>query len=166
MLYADQKTYLVELLMKQDQMSMAASVESRVPFLDHPLVEFSTRLPDRMKLRGRQGKYIVKKAAESLLPAHILYRPKMGFPTPLRSWLLDPRAAGLFGMIMAQDGFVSQLLDRTQIGGLIERHKSGREDATDRLWRLLNLEVWGGIFFLGRSGRYADGLMRPATAAV
>jgi asparagine synthase (glutamine-hydrolysing) len=166
MLYADQKTYLVELLMKQDQMSMATSIESRVPFLDHPLVEFAARVPDRLKLRAGQGKYIVKKAAESLLPRRILYRPKMGFPTPLRSWLLDPRAASLFGLIAAPDSFVNQLLDRTAIDALIERHRGGREDATDRLWRLLNLEVWGGTFFLGRRGRYGEGWMRPAAAAV
>jgi asparagine synthase (glutamine-hydrolysing) len=96
LLYADQKTYLVELLMKQDQMSMAASVESRVPFLDHEFVEFAARVPQHMKLRRVQGKtegkYIVKKAIEGLVPHEIIYRKKMGFPTPLRQWLLDPRA--------------------------------------------------------------------------
>src|ERR1700720_4629820 len=100
MLYTDQKTYLVELLMKQDQMSMAASIESRVPFLDHEFVEFSTRVPERLKLRranGKtEGKYIVKKAIEGLVPHEIIYRTKMGFPTPLREWLRDPRADHLF----------------------------------------------------------------------
>src|ERR1035441_10580249 len=67
LLFADQKTYLVELLMKQDQMSMATSVESRVPFLDHEFVEFSTRVPQHMKLRHGEGKYIVKKAIEGLV---------------------------------------------------------------------------------------------------
>ena len=69
MLYADQKTYLVELLMKQDQMSMACSIESRVPFLDHTLVEFAARIPDRLKIRGGVQKYIFKKAVEDLLAA-------------------------------------------------------------------------------------------------
>ena len=87
MLYADQKTYLVELLMKQDQMSMACSIESRVPFLDHQLVEFAATVPDRMKLRGGIGKYILKRAVEDILPRDIVYRKKMGFPTPLRQWL-------------------------------------------------------------------------------
>ena len=91
MLYADQKTYLVELLMKQDQMSMACSIESRVPFLDHTLVEFSTRIPNRLKIHGATQKYILKKAVEDLLPRNIVYRKKMGFPTPIRQWLLDPR---------------------------------------------------------------------------
>ena len=82
MLYTDQKTYLVELLMKQDQMSMASSIESRVPLLDHTLVEFAAAIPDRLKLRGAESKYIFKKAVEDALPREIVYRPKMGFPTP------------------------------------------------------------------------------------
>src|SRR3982751_3171927 len=68
MLYADQKTYLVELLMKQDRMSMASSIESRVPFLDHTFVEFSARVPDHLKIREKSGKYIMKRAVEDLLP--------------------------------------------------------------------------------------------------
>ena len=91
MLYADQKTYLVELLMKQDQMSMACSIESRVPFLDHQFVEFAATVPDRMKLRGGVGKYILKRAVEDILPREIVYRKKMGFPTPLRQWLMEPQ---------------------------------------------------------------------------
>src|SRR5690606_36055001 len=83
MLYTDMKTYLVELLMKQDQMSMSASIESRVPFLDHSFVEFAAGVPDDLKLNGSTGKYIFKKVAESLIPHDIIYRKKMGFPTPL-----------------------------------------------------------------------------------
>ena len=87
MLYADLKTYLVELLMKQDQMSMAASIESRVPFLDHELVEFAARLPDSWKLRGFTTKRILRSAAADLLPREILERPKMGFPVPFADWM-------------------------------------------------------------------------------
>ncbi len=72
-LYADQKTYLVELLMKQDQMSMAASIESRVPFLDHTLVEFAAQMPDRLKIRGRKQKHILKAAVERFASAR--HRP-------------------------------------------------------------------------------------------
>jgi asparagine synthase (glutamine-hydrolysing) len=82
LLYADIKTYLVELLMKQDQMSMAASVESRVPFLDHHLVEFSARLPDEWKLSGLTTKRVLRLAMNGVLPKSILNRPKMGFPVP------------------------------------------------------------------------------------
>ena len=98
-LYADQKTYLVELLMKQDQMSMAASIESRVPFLDHTLVEFAAQMPDRLKIRGRKQKHILKAAVSDLLPRGIVHRRKMGFPTPLTDWLCDPRAEPLYAAL-------------------------------------------------------------------
>ena len=87
LLYADMKTYLVELLMKQDQMSMAASIESRVPFLDHRLVEFAAGLPARMKLRGFTTKRILREAVRGILPAEILTRKKMGFPVPFGIWM-------------------------------------------------------------------------------
>ena len=89
LLYADIKTYLVELLMKQDQMSMAASIESRVPFLDHKLVEFAATLPDEWKLSGFTTKRVLRESMKGLLPESILNRPKMGFPGAVRG--LDAR---------------------------------------------------------------------------
>src|SRR5205085_10680954 len=86
LLYADIKTYLVELLMKQDQMSMAASIESRVPFLDHTLVEFAAGLPDEWKLSGWTTKRVLRESMKGLLPESILNRPKMGFPVPFSGW--------------------------------------------------------------------------------
>src|SRR6266852_9850140 len=86
LLYADIKTYLHELLMKQDQMSMAASIESRVPFLDHKLVEFTSSLPERLKLRGWTTKYVLRQSMKGVLPEAILSRPKMGFPVPIGAW--------------------------------------------------------------------------------
>jgi asparagine synthase (glutamine-hydrolysing) len=162
MLLADQKTYLVELLMKQDQMSMATSIESRVPFLDHEFVEFSTRVPDHMKLRNGEGKYIVKKAIEGLVPHEIIYRTKMGFPTPLRQWLLDPKADGLFRILRAKDGLLAQFIDAAQLDGLIDRQRSGAEDATDRIWRLLTLQLWGDLWITGKREERWDGLMAAA----
>lgn len=150
MLYADQKTYLVELLMKQDQMSMAASIESRVPFLDHPLAEFAAAVPEDLKLRGKTGKYIVKKAAEGLLPREIIYRRKMGFPTPLRDWLLRPESAELMSYLQSPGGLLASLTDKGALAGLLERHRKGVEDSTDRIWRLLNLQLWGDIHLTGR----------------
>jgi len=149
-LYADQKTYLSELLMKQDQMSMAASIESRVPFLDHPLVEFAARIPDNLKIRGRTQKYVLKEAVGDLLPHDIVHRKKMGFPTPLRKWLLDPRAEPLYTALRSRDGLLATYFDRRALDALIDRHRSGREDATDRLWRLINLQCWGDLFLTGR----------------
>jgi len=152
MLYSDQKTYLVELLMKQDQMSMACSLESRVPFLDHQFVEFAARVPDRLKLRGGVGKYILKRAVEDLLPRDIVYRKKMGFPTPLRQWLMDPRADALVARIQDRDGLLAPYLDFPYWNDLLARHRSGREDATDRIWRLLNLQIWGSTFITNKAG--------------
>jgi len=165
MLFADQKTYLVELLMKQDQMSMATSIESRVPFLDHEFVEFSRRVPDRLKLRGKEGKYIVKKAVEDLLPREIVYRPKMGFPTPLKQWLRDPRAEGICAALTARDGLLATCCDRRRIEELVERQKSGRYDATDRIWRLLNLQIWGDVFLTGKGETRWEGLAGAAAMA-
>lgn len=162
MLYTDQKTYLVELLMKQDQMSMACSIESRVPFLDHPFVEFAARVPDRLKARGGVGKYILKKAIEDLLPHEIIHRKKMGFPTPLREWLRDPKAGVLFEILRGRNGLLGSYLDRSEIDRLLERQQSGQEDVTDRIWRLLNLELWGGLYLGNKKDDWWDGLMQGA----
>lgn len=143
LLYADQKTYLAELLMKQDQMSMAASIESRVPFLDHTFVEFASRVPQQYKLNGSTGKYLVKKVAEQLIPHSAIYRKKMGFPTPLRLWLRDARMQPALDSMLDRDGFLASVVDVNAVQPMLERHRSGQLDATDRLWRLLNLHVWG-----------------------
>ncbi len=157
MLFADKKTYLMELLMKQDQMSMAASIESRVPFLDHDFVEFSCGMPAHLKLRGRTAKYALKEAVKDLLPPEIVHRVKMGFPTPLKAWLHDPESAWLYEFLDERDGFVSQSLDRAEVRKLIQRHREGVEDATDRIWNLLNLQFWGDVFLNGKRERWMSG---------
>ncbi len=162
MLYVDQKTYLVELLMKQDQMSMACSIESRVPFLDHPFVEFAARVPERLKVRGGSGKYILKRAVEDLLPHDIIYRKKMGFPTPLRQWLREPAAAPLLAALRDRDGLLAHYVDSKALDDLLARQVSGGEDVTDRIWRLLNLQIWGDLFITGRRERWQDGLLAAA----
>jgi asparagine synthase (glutamine-hydrolysing) len=149
MLYADQKTYLVELLMKQDQMSMACSIESRVPLLDHTFVEFAMRVPDRLKIRGGEQKFILKRAIDDLLPREIVHRRKMGFPTPIRAWLAAPEAEPFVSGLSSRDGFLASCLDLNEVAAVIARHRSGFEDATDRIWRLLNLQLWGQMFLSG-----------------
>ncbi len=159
LLYADQKTYLVELLMKQDQMSMAASIESRVPFLDHVFVEFSAGVPDHLKVRGGSGKYILKQAVANLLPPEILLRKKMGFPTPLRTWLSGAGAVPILAALREPEGLLAEHLDRRALLALLDDHERGRIDATDRIWRLLNLQLWGRIFVNGdRESRLATAL--------
>ncbi len=162
LLYADKKTYLVEFLMKQDQMSMAASIESRVPFLDHHLVEFASRIPPHLKLHGKTGKHILKEAIGDLLPADIIHRKKMGFPTPLKKWLLSPSASHLYDFLLEKDSVLSEYLDRAALQNLITRHRNGSEDATDRVWNLLNLQMWGDIFLNGRRERWVEGMFPPA----
>jgi asparagine synthase (glutamine-hydrolysing) len=149
LLYADLKTYLHELLMKQDQMSMATSVESRVPFLDHKLVEFTCRLPERLKLRGGTTKYILRQSMKGVLPDAILARPKMGFPVPIGSWF-----RGSFKSIVSEYLLSSRALDRgifcpEFVRDLAARHQLGGEDHSERLWSLINFEIWQRQFFDG-----------------
>jgi asparagine synthase (glutamine-hydrolysing) len=166
LLYADQKTYLVELLMKQDQMSMACSIESRVPFLDHVFVEFASSVPPHMKQRGKEGKYILKKAVGDLLPESIIYRRKMGFPTPIRDWLLGDRGRTLVNYLRDPDGILATYVNSDFVEDLLEKHYSGKYDATDRIWRLLNLQLWGDMYLTGRREQFWEGLMRvPASTA-
>jgi asparagine synthase (glutamine-hydrolysing) len=142
LLYTDTKTYLVELLMKQDNMSMAASIESRVPFLDHPLVEFAVNIPQNLQLGGFTGKRILKKAVEDLLPHSILHRPKLGFPTPWSRWLAGPQLDVIRKLLLEPRSMERQMFQRSAVERLFEEHRSGHRDHSDRIWRLLNLELW------------------------
>src|SRR5579862_6156165 len=142
LLYTDIKTYLVELLMKQDQMSMAASIESRVPFLDHELVEFTASIPAQYDTKGLAGKFILKSAVEDVLPRDIVYRQKMGFPTPWAFWLAGPQLDDLERLLLEprtreRGYFKSDVVQR-----LFAEHRAGRRDHGNRIWRLLNLELW------------------------
>jgi asparagine synthase (glutamine-hydrolysing) len=146
LLYLDIKTYLVELLMKQDQMSMAASIESRVPFLDHTLVEFAARLPARLKVRMLSGKYLLRRAMAGRLPAGVLRRTKKGFPTPIRPWLrttlFDRLARVLTDGRMAE----RRLVRPDSVRELLQRHRRGDSAATEGCWRLLTFELWCRAF--------------------
>jgi asparagine synthase (glutamine-hydrolysing) len=146
LLYADTKTYLHELLMKQDQMSMAASIESRVPFLDHKLVEFSARLPERMKLRGATTKYVLRESMKGLLPAEILKRPKMGFPVPVGSWFRAEHAGVVDEYLLSERALDRGIFDPVFVRTLVARHQAG-ENHAERLWALVNFEMWQRQFF-------------------
>jgi asparagine synthase (glutamine-hydrolysing) len=151
LLYADMKTYLVELLMKQDQMSMAASIESRVPFLDHKLVEFASSLPDAWKLSGLTTKRVLREAMKGVLPASILNRPKMGFPVPLGAWLRGPWNAVASDVLLDRRSRERGIIDPAGVEQLLRDHASGRINGTDRIWSLLNLELWFRTF-IDRTG--------------
>ena len=151
MLYADLKTYLHELLMKQDQMSMAASLESRVPFLDHKLVEYSALLPARMKIRGaRTTKYVLRRSMKNLLPTEILTRPKMGFPVPVGAWFRGPFRGVLDEYVLGPRAQGRGLFDREFVRRLVRGHEAG-EKHDERLWALVNFEIWMRRFIDGEA---------------
>jgi asparagine synthase (glutamine-hydrolysing) len=151
LLYADTKTYLHELLMKQDQMSMAASIESRVPFLDHPLVEFASSLPERLKLRGWTTKYILRQAMRDMLPPEILSRRKMGFPVPVGAWFKGPYRGIVDEFVLGERASARGLFKREAVQRLVAAHNSGAEKHDERLWMLVNWEIWQRIFLDGEA---------------
>jgi len=142
LLYTDIKTYLVELLMKQDQMSMAASIESRVPFLDHVLVEYTASIPAKYAIKGLSGKHILKEAVEDLLPHDIIYRKKMGFPTPWAYWLAGPQLNDLEKMLLSPRTLERGFFQPEAVKQMFAEHRANRRDHGNRIWRLLNLETW------------------------
>jgi asparagine synthase (glutamine-hydrolysing) len=162
LLYADLKTYLVELLMKQDQMSMASSIESRVPFLDHRLVEFAAALPPRMKLRGFKTKWILREAVREILPPEILSRPKMGFPVPFALWMKDQWQGVARDVLLDRRTRERGIIDPQAAERLIAAHASGAQDGGDALWSLINLELWYRTFIDGDGPQV---LAAPAASA-
>jgi asparagine synthase (glutamine-hydrolysing) len=151
LLYTDIKTYLIELLMKQDSMSMAASIESRVPFLDHELVEFAARIPQRVQIEGMAGKRILKKAMAGLLPPEILHRKKLGFPTPWRRWMAGPQLDAVQNLLLDSRSRSRALFKPTAVEQLFGEHRARYRDHGDRIWRLLNLELWHRVCLEGES---------------
>ncbi|HLA11558.1 MAG TPA: asparagine synthase (glutamine-hydrolyzing) [Pyrinomonadaceae bacterium] len=152
LLYADIKTYLHELLMKQDQMSMAASIESRVPFLDHKLVEFTCGLPERLKLRGGTTKYILRESMKGVLPQAILSRSKMGFPVPVGAWFRGAYSSVIDEYILSERAMSRGVFNADFVRKLVKRHQMGGENHDERLWALVNFEIWQRQFFDGEGG--------------
>ncbi|MBV8404511.1 MAG: asparagine synthase (glutamine-hydrolyzing), partial [Gammaproteobacteria bacterium] len=150
LLYADVKTYLHELLMKQDQMSMAASIESRVPFLDHPLTEWVATLPQAMKLRGTTTKWILRQAMQGRLPAPILTRRKMGFPVPVGAWLRGAWRPLLGEYVTGGRARERGLFDAGTVERIVAEHLQGINHA-ERLWALLTFEIWARVFLDGET---------------
>jgi asparagine synthase (glutamine-hydrolysing) len=165
MLYADINSYLIELLMKQDQMSMAASIESRVPFLDHELVEFTARIPARHSIRGMAGKFILKQAVDDLLPRSIVYRKKMGFPTPWEYWLAGPQLDEVEGMLLDPRSVERGFFRADAVRRLFAEHRTKSRDHGNRIWRLLNFEMWQRVM-IDREPFEAVSLGRSTAAAV
>jgi asparagine synthase (glutamine-hydrolysing) len=145
----DLQTYLHELLMKQDQMSMAASIESRVPFLDDRLVEHVAALPSDLKVRMWQTKAIFREAVRDLIPPDILARKKMGFPVPVGRWLREGFWPVVQEFVLSPRATSRGLFDRASLARMADEHRAGRGRHGDRLWLLVNLEIWQRIFCEG-----------------
>ncbi len=150
MLGVDMATQLPDdLLMLTDKMSMATSLECRVPLLDNDLVELAAQMPSAHKIRGRELKYVMKKALADVLPADILYRKKRGFGAPLGAWLKHELSTVLTSVLSRQAVTKRGLFDWECIDRMIKLHESNRADHTDHILSLLNLELWCRIYLDG-----------------
>ena len=135
--------------MKQDQMSMSMSIESRVPFLDHVLVEFAARLPHRLKLNGLTTKRILREAIRGLVPPEILTRRKMGFPVPFSGWVRGPWNNVAREVLLDRRSCQRGLINPAAVETLLDEHRTGRRAGGDAIWALMNLELWYRTFIDG-----------------
>ncbi len=157
---ADLSGYLpLDILTKVDRMSMAHSIEARVPLLDHPLVEFAATIPPELQLRGETGKYLFKRAMEGILPAETVHRAKRGFAVPLARWFRGRLAGAVRDLLLSRRARERGLLAPAAVERLLTLHARGR-DLDLQLWTLMSLELWCRLFLDG-DGRAAP---RPAIA--
>jgi asparagine synthase (glutamine-hydrolysing) len=132
-------------------MSMAASIESRVPFLDDQIIEHVAALPSSFKVRGWQTKALLRAAVKSLVPPVILSRRKMGFPVPVGRWLRGGFQPLVNEFVLGPRALRRRLFNDTALRQLAAEHASGAARHGDRLWLLINLEIWQRIFQDGES---------------
>ena len=156
MQHVDLKSWLVDdLLIKADKMTMANSVELRVPFLDHRVVEFAATIPATMKMRGRTVKWILKKAMQDKLPQEILQRKKVGFPTPLALMFRKDMTGYLNNLLLSKAAYIHDYFDRSAVERLIGEHGQKTADHHKVLWQLLVLEEWHRAF-IGESQKVSS----------
>jgi asparagine synthase (glutamine-hydrolysing) len=147
MLYADAKIWLPDdLLLKADKMTMANSLELRVPFLDHKLVEYAATLPSDLKLKGSTGKYLLREAMKNTLPKRIINRSKKGFPVPTESWLRGELKDFVHDTLLATDSACRGYMDSRVIERIVSQHEQGTENRRQELWTLLIFEIWHKLF--------------------
>src|SRR6185437_10539079 len=143
--YLDIKTYLTDdILAKVDRASMAVSLEVRAPLLDHRLMQRMAAMPSHLKLRGTEGKYILKKAMADMLPSDILYRRKMGFAIPLKRWFRNELKDEAYDLIFSSSH--DDMLDRTYLRKIWDEHQRGRFDRSAYLWSVLMFLQWRRTF--------------------
>jgi asparagine synthase (glutamine-hydrolysing) len=148
LLYVDSKTYLPgDILTKVDRMSMAASLEARVPLLDHKLIEFVTRIPARLKMQGLETKHIFKRAVRELVPAEILDRPKRGFGVPIQEWINEQLRDRIRETLTAPRTRQRGYVEPRYVDLLLDEHRRKRRDHSAQLWALFMLELWHRAFY-------------------
>jgi asparagine synthase (glutamine-hydrolysing) len=146
--YAEINTYMVDdVLMKVDKMSMANSLEVRVPYLDHHFVELSASIPGNLKLHGFTTKYLLKKSMLRLLPKNIVYRKKQGFSIPIKNWLRNELKEYMCDSLNDSE-IIKEYFNNSYLNKLIEQHINGSHNHSHRLWALMNLEWWYERFFI------------------
>ena len=147
---ADVASYLpFDLLVKVDITAMANSLEARSPFLDHEVMEFAARLPLSLKLRGRESKYLPKKAFADLLPAENINRSKMGFGVPVGEWFRGPLRSMLTDTLLSEAAMGRGYFNRSALSEMVNGHLNRRADYGAQLWALLMLELWHKEFMSG-----------------
>ena len=143
MTYLELKLRLPELLlMRVDKITMATSVEARVPFLDHHLVEYALGVPRELKVEGRSGKHILKRALEEILPRDVLYRRKRGFGAPVKQWFRGDKSKMLAERVMNSTLRRREFLDYEFVARMFDEHQRGARDWGFQLWALFNLSLW------------------------
>ena len=143
MLFFDTRTWLIDdLLIKADRMSMAASLELRVPFLDYRLVEFAASLPSKYKINKNNGKYLLKKMMKNILPESIIYRKKMGFPTPLKIMFQDELSDYSFDLLTGTSVLIHHYFKNNSIERILNDHVKKKKDNHRIIWQLVVLEMW------------------------
>jgi asparagine synthase (glutamine-hydrolysing) len=141
--YLDLKTYLVgDINTKVDRASMAHSLEVREPLMDHPLVEWLASLPSSLKVRGLEGKWLLKKAMEPRLPRDVLYRPKMGFAVPLARWFRGPLRARAESALTGERLLATGIFDGSYLREIMQAHLSGTRDHSAPIWTLLMFDAF------------------------
>jgi asparagine synthase (glutamine-hydrolysing) len=141
--YLDLQTYLVgDINTKVDRASMAHSLEVREPLMDHPLVEWLASLPSTLKVRGDEGKFLLKRAMEPQLPPEIMYRPKMGFSVPLARWFRGPLRQRVREAVLGPHLAATGWFNAGYLRHLVDAHQSGARDYSAPLWTLLMFEAF------------------------
>ena len=139
----DQMSWLPDnLLERGDRMTMAASLEARMPFMDHKLAEFSSSLPDKYRVNGHTTKWVLREAMKRILPEEILERPKVGFRVPVNEWFQGDMKDYLYDHLTGSDAITAAYYNRQQLDKILSEHMNGRQNHEKLLWSLLNLELW------------------------